>query len=91
MKWRTKTSKRFDKFLAKHHDVASQILKILRILSNDPYNNSLDITKLVNKSGGTCYRVRFGKYRLVYMLDNNNKIINFTAADARGGIYKNKK
>lgn len=90
MTWRIETSKRFDKFLAKHNDAAPQILKILRILANDPYSNSLDIKKLVNHPDGF-YRVRFGKYRIIYTLDAAKKTIAFPAADARGGIYKNKK
>ena len=88
--WRVDTSKDFEKFLAKHRDIAPKILQTLRILAVDPFNNSLDIKKIVNKPAGY-YRIRLGKYRLVYKLIEADQTIFFEEADARGGMYKNKK
>lgn len=88
--WHVDTSKDFEKFLSKHRDIAPKILQILRTLAIDPYNNSLDIKRIINKPA-CYYRVRVGQYRLVYKLITTDKTIFFEEADARGGIYKNKK
>lgn len=61
MPYRVKTSKNFDKFLAKHQDLAPKILKSFREIAQDPYNNHLDIKKL--KGEENKYRLRLGKYR----------------------------
>ena len=86
MAWRIQTSKSVDKFLEKHRDIAPKILQIMRTLAEDPYNNDLDIKKLSNVLNG--YRVRTSKFRIAYKLNKTEKIISFSEADARGGIYK---
>lgn len=87
MKYEVRTSKDFDKFLAKHRNLASKILNALEILAQNPYENTLDIKKIQTKDKH--YRLRLGKYRILYELIENKLLIIYAyRADSRGDIYK---
>ncbi len=47
----------------------------------------LDIKPMVNRDD---YRLRVGKWRLIFELREEEEIIFIRALDSRGGIYKNK-
>ena len=64
MPYQIKTSKEFDKFLDKHRDLVPKVVRSLRIIAQNPYQNALDIVKL--KGEENKYRLRLGKYRFLY-------------------------
>ncbi|WP_104722582.1 type II toxin-antitoxin system RelE family toxin [Helicobacter mesocricetorum] len=81
------TSKEVDKFLDKHRDLAPKIINALEQIAQNPYNNTQDTQKLQGKDNH--YRLRIGKYRILYELrDKQILIIYAYKADSRGGIYK---
>lgn len=86
MPYRVKTSKNFDKFLAKHKDFAPKVLQSFRILAQNPYENNLDIRKLQNETNK--YRLRLGKYRFLYEIIETQILIYAYKADSRGDVYK---
>lgn len=85
MPYRVKTSKNFDKFLAKHQDLTPKILKSFREIAQDPYNTPLDIKKL--KGEENKYRLRLGKYRFLYEIIEEQILIYAYKADSRGDVY----
>lgn len=88
MNYEVRTSKEFEKFLSKHKDLAPKILNILELLAKDPYENTLDIKKIQGKDKH--FRLRLGKYRILYELIENKLLIIYAyKADSRGDIYKN--
>lgn len=87
MKYEVQISKEFDKFLAKHRNLVPKILNALEILAQNPYENTLDIKKIQTKDKH--YRLRLGKYRILYELIENKLLIIYAyRADSRGDIYK---
>lgn len=77
------------KFLEKHkwEKLITQFENSLIILSNDPYDNELDI-KIINWLPNS-YRIRIWKYRFLYEIIENTISISFFWAWPRGDIYKN--
>lgn len=57
----------------------------LEILSEDPYGDELDIKKL--KGYENRYRLRIGKYRIIYEIYDEKLIIILADGGSRGGIY----
>ncbi|SFF58433.1 mRNA interferase RelE/StbE [Halobacillus alkaliphilus] len=78
-------SKGAEKFVRKQ-DVPTKkrIKKALLDLAEDPHNNILDTKKL---STGDM-RLRVGKFRVIYELDNENIIIHVLDIGSRGQVYK---
>ncbi len=74
------------KFLRKHTDIAPKIVEKLEILAQNPYDNTLDIAKL--QSYENHYRLRIGKYRLLYEIIETQILIYAYDIDSRGDIYK---
>lgn len=85
MAYKLKTSKVIDKFLDKHKDLAPKIIEKLEILAKNPYENSLDIAKLIGYDKH--YRLRIGKYRLLYEIIDEQILIYAYDIDSRGDIY----
>lgn len=86
MKYSLKYSKDAKKFLQKHKDIAPKIVEKLEILAQNPYDNTLDIAKL--KGYDKHYRLRVGKYRLLYEVMEEQILIYAYDIDSRGDIYK---
>ena len=86
MVYKLKTSKIIDKFLEKHKDIRLKVIEKLEILAKDPYHNTLDIVKLSGYEGH--YRLRIGKYRILYEIIENQILIYAYDIDSRGDIYK---
>ncbi|MBD5166633.1 MAG: type II toxin-antitoxin system RelE/ParE family toxin [Helicobacter sp.] len=84
--YKIQTSKIVDNFLAKHSDIRQRVLDKLEILAQNPYKNTLDIQKLQGRDNR--YRLRVGKYRILYEIIENQILIYAYDADSRGGIYK---
>lgn len=79
-------SKSAEKFLAKHNTISDRILEKLRILEQNPYNNTLDIQPLQGHKNH--YRLRVGKYRILYEIIESCILIYAYDIDSRGDIYK---
>lgn len=64
---------------------AANLIEKLEILAKNPKTENLDIKKLAttNKS----FRLRVGKIRIIYEIDQNKKIIYVQDVDFRGNIY----
>ena len=86
MVYRLETSKVVDKFLAKHKDMRKRVLQKLEILTQNPYRNNLDIAKLDGYEHH--YRLRVGKYRLLYEIIESQILIYAYDIDSRGDVYK---
>lgn len=87
MKYEVQTSKEFDKFLDKHRTLVPKILNTLESLAQNPYENTLDIKKIQGKEKH--FRLRVGKYRILYeLIENQLFIIYAYRADSRGDVYK---
>ena len=78
-----------EKFLEKHkwEVVIEQFENSLFFLSDDPYENNLDI-KIITWLPNS-YRLRIWKYRFLYEIIENTISISFFKAGSRWEVYKN--
>lgn len=67
-----------------HSDVIKRVLGRINELRENPY--PVDCKKLKPDLG---LRVRVGDYRIVYTVDNTNKIIKITKLGHRKEVYRN--
>lgn len=79
------THKRVDSFLENHREIAKTFLTKLQILSQNPYDTSLDTKKLKWKKN--IRRLRISKYRFLYSIEHKEIVIFFFEANSRGDIY----
>lgn len=84
--YKVKTSKQFDKFLAKHQDIQAKVFESFEIIAQNPYKTNLDIKKLQCRANH--YRLRISKYRFLYEVLESEILIYAYKADSRGDIYK---
>jgi len=79
-----------EKFLEKHKGeiIINQFEKSLVFLSDDPYENNLDI-KIVTWLPNS-YRLRIWKYRFLYEIIEDTISISFFKAGSRWEVYKKK-
>lgn len=64
-------------------DLQDRIAKVIDSLAINPFFGK----KLSGELFG-CYRIRIGDFRIVYELDQINKIIVIIAIGSRGDVYK---
>ncbi|EAJ8016490.1 type II toxin-antitoxin system RelE family toxin [Campylobacter upsaliensis] len=89
--YKVKTSKQFDKFLAKHQDIQAKVFESFETIAQNPYEAKLDIKKLQGKKfqcRTNHYRLRISKYRFLYEVLESEILIYAYKADSRGDIYK---
>lgn len=69
----------------KNKSLLSDIQRVIDELKIDPHKKrpKLDI-KLISPKKESIYRVRLGKYRLVYEIDETNKTVTLTMFFIRG-------
>lgn len=84
--YKVKTSKQFDKFLAKHQDIQAKVFESFETIAQNPYEAKLDIKKLQGRANH--YRLRISKYRFLYEVLESKILIYAYKADSRGDIYK---
>ncbi|MCK5536855.1 MAG: type II toxin-antitoxin system RelE/ParE family toxin [Bacteroidales bacterium] len=78
--------KNVTKFLKKC-PIKQQIISKFELLKQNPYpNQELDI-KII-QGYENLYRLRVGKYRFIYKIQNDELIIFILKAGSRGDIYK---
>lgn len=86
MKYTIDMHKKVRKFLHKHRgECSNKIVEKLEILAQNPYENNLDIAKLEGYEHH--YRLRVGKYRILYEIIDTQILIYAYDADSRGDIY----
>jgi len=79
--------KDFKKFMKKRTPKEREKIDTkLNILSNDISSKELDIKQL--KGCDNIFRLRIGKYRILYEVNENELIIILADAGSRGDIYK---
>lgn len=76
---------RFEKAAQKFLDRQDkkQRLRLYKAIYKLP--DGTDIKKL---NGHNLYRLRVGDYRILYMVDNEIRLINIENIDTRGAVYK---
>jgi mRNA interferase RelE/StbE len=65
--------------------IKSKIIEDLHKIQVDPDDPNLDIDAL---KGGSGYRLRIGKYRVIYTRLENELIIEVVKIRSRGDVYK---
>ena len=86
MSYAIKYAKQVEKFLDKHKDLQPKVLSALEQIAQNPFDNALDIKKLQGESHK--YRLRIGKYRLLYEIIDEQILIYVYKAQSRGDVYK---
>ncbi len=76
--------KSIEKLEKSHKNKIKEFINILKINS---LPDSYDIKKVSGRYPPQ-FRVRFGKFRLIYMIDNNEKIIYLLILERREQVYK---
>ena len=72
-----------------HKEYGIRFLKNLTELSKDFYNNFNNFDIDYYESFQNAYRMRIGKYRAIFTIENEEiKIINVIDINSRGDIYK---
>ena len=79
--YKIKFEKAAQKFIDKQDK--NQCLRLYKAIYKLP--NGMDIKKL---NGYNLYRLRVGDYRILYMIDNEIRLINIENIDNRGEVYK---
>ena len=82
-------SKQVKKFIEKQDkNLKQRIKKAFEELEKNPYptNPKSDIKKL--KASNYSYRLRIGKFRFKYFIENDILVVTIEEADSRGDIYK---
>lgn len=79
-------SKEVKKFLQKHRDLAPKVISALEQIAKNPHANTQDIKRLQGTQN--CYRLRIGKYRILYEIREKEILIYAYDAESRGDIYK---
>jgi len=81
-----KLSKQVKKFLQNHPKIMKRFFDKIQKLTKDPFDTSLDTKNFRGKEN--CYRLRIGKYRFLYEIEEKIISIYFFKADSRGDVYK---
>jgi mRNA interferase RelE/StbE len=85
-RYRLELSKSSKKFLDKSNRVTRErIINVIHALSENPYSYP-GIIKLTGYED--TYRVRIGKYRLIYQVLDESLLIFIQDIDSRGDVYK---
>ena len=79
-------SKQVKKFIEKQDRKTKQRFKdIFEKLAKNPYGDDIDTKKM---KGSEFFRLRVGKYRFLYFVDENEVVIVVEKGDSRGDVYK---
>jgi mRNA interferase RelE/StbE len=87
MSYRVDVSKRAGKSLARFPSrVQASILEALERLEDDPFHPQLDIKALHGELKGL-YRVRVGSYRIIYEIDQSERVVRVRQILPRQSAY----
>lgn len=85
--YKSKLLEKDRKYLSKHPIDLKRIQDALSKLALNPFTHNLDIKKLINSKEST-FRLRCGKFRILFDTDSNNKIIIIYRIKQRKEGYK---
>lgn len=86
MSYKIEMNNEVRKFLHSHPEISAKFISALEIIAQNPYENKLDIKRLQAKEHK--YRLRIGKYRLLYEIIESQILIYAYKAQSRGDVYK---
>lgn len=76
-----------EKFFKKHPtNLCSQILKKIDLVAKDPFAPNSNLTQLKDPLLG--FRLRVGDFRIIYILDRENRRLIVVKIDHRSSVYK---
>jgi len=75
------------KFFEKHKDLQERYEASIKELHRGEHPERVDI-KLLEGKQGEYFRMRLGKWRVIFTVDRNIIIVNTLEAGSRGDIYK---
>lgn len=79
-------SKSAEKFLNRtDRNTKTRIIDALELLTEDPYSYT-GVETITNAKG--VFRIRVGKYRILYEIFNDRLLVYIEDIDSRGDIYK---
>ncbi|MEA1998327.1 MAG: type II toxin-antitoxin system RelE/ParE family toxin, partial [Euryarchaeota archaeon] len=84
MSYKVKIHRRVEKFLKELPTVEKKRIKSLVLSLKNPY----DVSHVKIKGEVGVYRARTGKYRVLYMIFEEEKLVLVLKADKRGKIYR---
>jgi len=85
--YRIDITKKVKKFIAKRDkSIQIKIISAFEILSQDPYNNTLDTKPLKGKNKNQ-YRLRINNYRFIYKIEDDILTLFILDGNNRGHIY----
>lgn len=64
----------------------ARITEKIILLGDNPDNLALDVRPLLGKPD--CYRLRVGKWRIIFVREDDIKVISVEKVKSRGDIYK---
>ena len=68
--------------------ITKRVKDIVEELKKDPHHNRPKVDlKLISSREEAVYRIRLGKYRMVYEIDGSQKIVSLTMIFPRGRGY----
>ncbi|KKU02673.1 MAG: Addiction module toxin, RelE/StbE family [Candidatus Amesbacteria bacterium GW2011_GWB1_47_26] len=76
-----------EKFFKKHPaNLCSQILEKVDLVARDPFAPNSNLTQLKDPISG--FRLRIGDFRIIYVLDKENRRLVVVKIDHRSSVYK---
>ena len=66
-------------------EIREKVINCFEIIKENPFNNNLDIKPL--KGFKNFYRLRIGKFRIIFKIEKEELIIYVISAGSRGDIY----
>jgi len=86
--YKLEISSKVKKFIVKRTPKEQKkLIEIFETLQESPYENDLPIKPMKGATSNN-YRLRFGKYRIIYEIVDDELLIYLIDADSRGDIYK---
>ena len=85
--YKVKYHKQVLKFLqSQPKKIKKMIIESFEVIKENPFNNNVDIKPL--KGFKNFYRLRIGKFRIIFEIEKEELIIYVISAGSRGDIYK---
>lgn len=82
--------KEAEKFIRKNKAIGIRFIKAFEEIASDMAANfsKYDIKKMQGYDGQHLFRLRIGKYRAIFKIEDDQLILVVFVIDSRGGIYK---
>ena len=74
------------RFIRMPRDIACRIRDKVESIAENPYGQHSNVTRLRRRESS--FRLRFGDWRVVYVLDDERKVLLVAKIDRRGQVYR---